>query len=112
MYGDDVRSYTFGFRSIRLGACRENVNDDWIYINEEKTFLRGLNRHQSYPYVGYAMPSSMQVEDARILKNELHVNTVRTSHYPQAQSFIDACDRLGLLVFTEIPGWQHIGNQS
>ena len=39
MYGDDVRGYTFGFRSIRLGACRENVNDDWIHINEEKTFL-------------------------------------------------------------------------
>lgn len=112
MYGEDVRSYTFGFRSIRLGACSDNVNDDWIYINEERVFLRGLNRHQSYPYVGYAMPSSMQEEDARILKEELHVNTVRTSHYPQSQSFIDSCDRLGLLVFTEIPGWQHIGNQS
>jgi beta-galactosidase len=37
---------------------------------------------------------------------------VRTSHYPQSHHFIDECDRLGLLVFTEIPGWQHIGDES
>ena len=40
------------------------------------------------------------------------MNAVRTSHYPQSQSFIDACDRYGLYVFTEIPGWQHIGDQT
>lgn len=36
---------------------------------------------------------------------------MRTSHYPQSQYFIDECDRLGLLVFTELPGWQHIGDE-
>ena len=34
---------------------------------------------------------------------------MRTSHYPQSRYFIDECDRRGLLVFTELPGWQHIG---
>ena len=51
------------------------------------------------------------MEDARILKKELCCNAVRTSHYPQSQAFIDACDELGLLVFTEIPGWQHVGDE-
>jgi beta-galactosidase len=111
-YGEDERSVSFGFRSLRLGDCSANVNDDAFYINEERIFLFGLNRHQSYPYAGYAMPASLQAEDARILKEELHVNTVRTSHYPQSQAFLDACDRLGLLVITEIPGWQHIGSES
>ena len=37
---------------------------------------------------------------------------VRTSHYPQSHHFIDECDRRGLLVFTEIPGWQHIGGEN
>lgn len=91
-----------GFRSSEF---RKNG----YYLNGRKLKLRGLNRHQSYPYVGYAMPESIQRLDAKILKDELGVNAVRTSHYPQSQYFIDECDKLGLLVFTEIPGWQHIG---
>jgi beta-galactosidase len=58
------------------------------------------------------MPKSMQRMDADILKNELGLNAVRTSHYPQSHHFIDRCDELGLLVFTEIPGWQNIGDDA
>ncbi len=98
----DRQETTFGFRTAEFKA-------DGFYLNGKKTFLRGLNRHQSFPYIGYASPESLQREDARILKYELSCNAVRTSHYPQSQYFIDECDRLGLLVFTELPGWQHIG---
>ena len=100
----DVQEVKFGFRTAEFKT-------DGFYLNGKKTFMRGLNRHQCWPYVGYAMPESMQREDARILKEELGCNAVRTSHYPQSQYFIDECDRLGLLVFTEIPGWQHIGDK-
>jgi len=103
--GDDTFVTNFGFRTIRF-------DQNNLYINDQKVFLRGLNRHQCYPYIGYAAVDSLQEEDVRILKEELHVNAVRTSHYPQSQSFIDACDRYGLYVFTEIPGWQHIGDQT
>ena len=98
----DVR---FGFRFARFRA-------DGFYLNGEKRKIVGLNRHQSYPYVGYAMPASLQAFDARVLKEELGLNAVRTSHYPQSHAFLDACDALGLLVFTEIPGWQHIGDSA
>jgi len=101
----DERETRFGFRFSEFRA-------DGYYLNGEKVKLRGLNRHQSYPYVGYAMPASMQVWDAKILKEELGLNAVRTSHYPQSHAFLNACDELGLLVFTEIPGWQHIGDES
>ena len=70
----------------------------------------GLNWHQAWPYVGYAMPKRAQQDDADILKYELGVNTVRTSHYPQSRHFLDRCDEIGLLVIEEIPGWQHIGD--
>ncbi len=95
-----------------IGFRRIDFRGDGLYLNGRKFKLRGLNRHQSYPYVGYAMPRSMQRLDADILKNELGVNAVRTSHYPQSPHFIDRCDELGLLVFTEIPGWQHIGGEA
>ncbi len=94
-----------GFRTVEFRA-------DGFYLNGKKSFLRGLNRHQCFPYIGYAAPAHLQREDARILKEELQVNAVRTSHYPQSQHFIDACDELGLLVFTEIPGWQHVGDEA
>ena len=99
----DVQQVRIGFRTAEFKA-------DGFYLNGKKTFLRGLNRHQCWPYVGYAAPESLQREDARILKEELGCVAVRTSHYPQSQYFIDECDKLGLLVFTEIPGWQHIGS--
>ncbi|MBO5371892.1 MAG: glycoside hydrolase family 2 protein [Lachnospiraceae bacterium] len=98
-------------KEVRCGFRKAEFLTDGFYLNGEKIKIRGLNRHQSFPYVGYAMPKSMQVLDADILKNELGVNAVRTSHYPQSQDFIDRCDELGLLVFTEFVGWQHIGNE-
>lgn len=100
----DVQEVKVGFRTAEFKA-------DGFYLNGKKTFLRGLNRHQCWPYIGYAAPERLQREDARILKDELGCVAVRTSHYPQSHYFIDECDRLGLLVFTEIPGWQHIGGE-
>jgi len=93
-----------------IGFRSSEFRKNGYYLNGRKLKLRGLNRHQSYPYVGYAMPESMQRYDAKVLKEELALNAVRTSHYPQSQYFIDECDKVGLLVFTEIPGWQHIGD--
>lgn len=100
----DTQEVKFGVRTIEF-------RNDGFYLNGRKTFLRGLNRHQSFPHMGYAAPESLQREDARILKEELGCVAVRTSHYPQSQYFIDECDRLGLIVFTEIPGWQYIGGE-
>lgn len=97
-------------KTVRFGFRTAEFRRSGFYLNGERVFLRGLNRHQSYPYMGYAAPEVLQREDARILKEELCCTAVRTSHYPQSRHFIDACDELGLLVFTEIPGWQHIGD--
>lgn len=100
----DTCIVTIGFRDAVFQA-------DGFYLNGERIKIRGLNRHQCYPYVGYAMPQSMQELDCTILKKELGVNAVRTSHYPQSHYFLNQCDETGLLVFTEIPGWQHIGDE-
>jgi beta-galactosidase len=101
----DCVKQQIGFRTVAF-------NENEFLLNGKPYFLRGLNRHQSYPYIGYAATKSLQEDDARILKDELHCNAVRTSHYPQSRYFLDACDRLGLLVFTEMPGWQHIGDEA
>lgn len=99
----DTAMVRIGFRDIAFTA-------DGFFLNGRRVKLRGLNRHQDYPHVGYAMPWRQQYRDAEFLKNELHVTMVRTSHYPQSPHFLDRCDELGLLVFEELPGWQHIGS--
>lgn len=102
IFGDDEKTVRFGFRE-----CKFKRNG--FYLNGKKIKLYGLNRHQSYPYVGYAMPKSAQTADADFLKYKLGINLVRTSHYPNSVHFLDRCDEIGLLVFTEMPGWQFIG---
>ncbi len=101
---DDNGAFPFGFREARF-------RDDGFYLNGEKVKLMGLNRHQTYPYIGAAAPARLQRKDADIIKYELGCNIVRTSHYPQSTHFLDRCDEIGLLVFEEIPGWQHIGDE-
>ena len=104
--GKPVDSHTLrtGFRTVE---CKP----DGFYLNGQNVKLVGLDRHQSYPYAGYAMPARAQKKDAEILHDYLHVNTVRTSHYMQSEDFLDRCDELGLLVFAEIPGWGYIGEE-
>lgn len=99
---EDETSVRFGFRECRF-------MQDGFYLNGKKIKIRGLNRHQSYPYVGYAMPENVQKADADLLKYELGVNLVRTSHYPDSVHFLNRCDEIGLLVFTEMPSWQFLG---
>ncbi|MFP3545718.1 glycoside hydrolase family 2 TIM barrel-domain containing protein [Rhizobium sp. SIMBA_035] len=102
-HGSDRLTSNFGFRTAEF-------TPEGFLLNGKPLKLRGLNRHQAYPYVGYAAGRSAQELDATIMKTVLKCNIVRTSHYPQSKWFLDRCDRLGLLVFEEIPGWQHIGD--
>lgn len=95
--------------SRRIGFREATFTDHGFELNGKIVKLRGLDRHQTFPFVGQAMPARVQRKDADILRYGLHCNIVRTSHYPQSRHFLDRCDEIGLLVLEEIPGWQHIG---
>lgn len=100
----DERTVRFGFRTV-------SFREKGFFLNRKKIKLIGLNRHQNYPYVGPAMPKSAQRDDAYLIRH-FGANIVRTSHYPQSEDFLSACDELGLLVIDEIPGWQYIGKDA
>ena len=80
---------------------------DGFWLNGQRYHqLVGANRHQDFAYVGNALPNSQQWRDAKRLK-DAGFTIIRTAHYPQDPSFMDACDELGLFVIVATPGWQY-----
>ncbi len=90
---------------VRIGIRRAELGLGGITLNGRRMFLRGVNRHQEYPYVGNAVPANAQYRDAWKIK-QAGFDYVRLSHYPHSREFMDACDELGLVVLDSILGWQ------
>ncbi|MGY5353237.1 glycoside hydrolase family 2 TIM barrel-domain containing protein [Wenyingzhuangia sp. IMCC45533] len=90
----------------KIGIREFTFKENQLYINGVQTFLRGVNRHQEYPFVGYAMSDNAQYRDAKKIKDG-GFNYIRLSHYPQSPAFMDACDELGIVVIDAILGWQY-----
>ncbi|ARU28851.1 glycoside hydrolase family 2 TIM barrel-domain containing protein [Cellvibrio sp. PSBB006] len=91
----------------RIGIREFRFTDDGsLLINGEKTFLRGINRHQEYPYVGYATSAAADYRDAVKIKSA-GFDYVRLSHYPHSRAFMAAADELGLVLIDAILGWQY-----
>ena len=90
---------------IRLAEFR-GKDGFWLNGKPYPYPLMGANRHQDFAYVGNALPNSQQWRDAKRLR-DAGCTIIRTAHYPQDPSFMDACDELGLFVIVATPGWQY-----
>jgi len=85
----------FGIRKVETKGRK-------IFLNGKEIFLKGINKHDAHPLFGKALPEKLYEEDLRLIKN-LGFNAVRMAHYPHSPKEIRLADKLGLLVFSEIP---------
>ena len=83
---------TVGFRTLSAKGG--------FFLNGQPMKFRGVNRHDSHPFKGYAVSFEDMENDVRLMK-EYNVNAVRTSHYPNDPQFLELCDRYGLYVIDE-----------
>ncbi len=94
--GDDVVHDQIGFRTIE-------VRGQDILLNGKPIFLRGVSVHEEAPY---RSGRAFSTDDARTLLGwvkEMNGNYVRLAHYPHNRNMTRMADRMGLLVWSEIP---------
>ena len=96
---------------VKTGFRWFEFTEEGFYLNGKPLKLLGINRHEQWPYLGRAVNRKHQMADADLIK-KTGFCAVRCSHYPQNPAFLDRCDELGLIVFEEAPGWQHIGDKA
>ena len=91
--GSEFMAFPIGFKDVKTVK-------GVVLINGKKVKARGINRHDSHPILGAAVPFNRMYEELLILKRH-NINTVRTSHYPSDPRFMALCDRLGFYVVDE-----------
>ena len=92
----DEISNPLGFRWFSVDAQKG------FLLNGKPTKLRGTNRHQDHQGFGNAVADEIHIRDMELIKDTGY-NFVRLAHYPQDPSILAAADRLGLLIWEEIP---------
>ncbi|UCH36618.1 MAG: DUF4981 domain-containing protein [Armatimonadota bacterium] len=89
----EVQRFAVGFRRIE-------IQDGRLLVNGVPITIKGVNRHDTDPDLGYAVSLESMIRDITLMKQH-NVNAVRTSHYPNDPRWYDLCDRYGLYVIDE-----------
>lgn len=103
--GKDEMAFStkYGFRDIE-------VRGPLVYINGKRVFFKGVNRHDTHPLYGRAVTTESMLEDVLLMKRN-NINTIRTSHYPNAAQMYAMFDYYGLYTMDEADLEDH-ANQS
>jgi beta-galactosidase len=99
----DTVENPLGFRWFKFDPQRG------FFLNGKRVQIQGTNWHQVYPGMGNALPNSRHAKDMEIIR-AMGVNFWRTSHYPHDPTTMEASDRLGLMVWEELPVCKEIGD--
>ena len=90
----------------RLGIREIQIADGVVQINGTNVKFRGVNRHDSDPVTGFVISLDQMKKDMLLMKQH-NVNSIRTSHYPNAPQFYQLCDQYGFYVIDEADNESH-----
>ena len=96
-----VHEERFGLRHVAF------PEHDVFYLNGEKLFLRGTQRHQDHAAVAAGQSDESVRQEMQMIR-AMGANFIRLGHYQQDRLVLDLCDELGLLVWEEVP-WCRAG---
>lgn len=88
---------------IGIRTFQFTLNDGVIFNGKPRRF-NGANYHQTWPYIGNAVPDSLLIRDMMKIK-DMGMDNIR-SHYPFSTSLMSTCNRLGLTAIVSNIGWQ------
>ena len=84
----------------RFGLRQVETRGREILLNGRPVRIRGFCRHEDDPQFGCAVPAAAMARDLALIR-DMGGNSVRTSHYPNDERFLDLCDETGILVWEE-----------
>lgn len=96
---------------VRFGLRTLATQGRDILVNGQPLKLKGVNRHDLYPNQGPVLTTEQLRGDLQVIQETLSGNFIRGSHYNQDDRFLDLCDELGVLVWSEGLGWGNSAGQ-
>jgi beta-galactosidase len=90
----DAERVTFGVRDIKWDP------DKGFFLNGKSVKIKGTCNHHDHAGVGAALPDQLQWYRLAVLK-EMGGNAVRTSHNMPTPEWVEACDRMGMMMLCE-----------
>ncbi len=97
---NDSRGEPIEVIPVNVGFREVEIKDARLFLNGQKIFLKGVNRHEHSPDTGHYVDRELMIRDIELMK-KFNVNAVRTSHYPNVPEWYELCDLYGLYVIDE-----------
>ncbi|HAL51352.1 MAG TPA: beta-galactosidase, partial [Sphingobacterium sp.] len=84
----------------QVGFRRVEIKEGQLHVNGQPILIKGINRHETDPVTGHVISKENMLRDVQLMK-KFNINAVRTSHYPNAEYWLQLCDQYGLYVIDE-----------
>lgn len=96
----DANNRLLEMTTQQVGFRKIEIKNGLLLVNGQPILIKGVNRHETDPQTGHVISREAMIKDIQLMK-QYNINSVRTSHYPNSETWLDLCDQYGLYVVDE-----------